>query len=109
MGIRAPHRAPTNYKNMQVFKIYWCDQHGQAQSQDCHQLTDALQLTEAKRREGMRFVTMVSESSQSVGQPGVAAVVDGQLPDGNDYTWSKAGRAGKVRAGDKIVAAKGSH
>lgn len=91
---------------MQIFKIYWTDELGQAHSQDCEKLTDALQMTEAKRRDGMRFVTMVSESSHSVGQPGVAAVVDGQLPDGSDYDWSKAGRAGKVRAGDKVLANK---
>ena len=32
-----------------------------------------------------------------VGPIGVSAVEDGKTPDGHDYEWSKAGRAGKSR------------
>jgi hypothetical protein len=41
-----------------------------------------------------------------VGKPGVDAVVDGKTPDGHDYEWSKAGRAGKPRRHDTVMAKK---
>lgn len=74
------------------FKIYWSDPGNRPHAQDCASLTEALALTESKRKQGTRFVTMVSESSQSVGQPGVSSVVNGKLPDGHHYDWSKADR-----------------
>jgi hypothetical protein len=46
---------------------------------------------------------MVAEDPSQVGKPGVDAVVDGKTPDGHDYEWSKAGRAGKSRKHDKVV------
>jgi hypothetical protein len=42
----------------------------------------------------------VAEDPSHVGKPGVDAVVDGKTPDGQDYDWSKAGRAGKPRKHD---------
>ena len=42
-------------------------------------------------------VTMSSEMRDMVGPVGVSAVEDGKTPDGQDYEWSKAGRAGKSR------------
>lgn len=89
-----------------LFKIYWTDAANQPHAQDCASLTEALALTESKRKQCMRFVTMVSESSQSVGQPGLATVANGKLPDGHDYDWSKADRAGKARRGDQVIATK---
>ena len=92
-----------------TFKIYWSDALNHPHAQDCAQLTDALALTEEKRKAGMRFVTMVSENSHSVGQPGVATVANGKLPDGHEYDWSKADRAGKVRRADRVIATKDAH
>jgi hypothetical protein len=62
---------------------------------------DAMKFMEARRREGARFVTMSNEPADMVGGFGVSSVVDGKLPNGEVYDWSKAGRAGKVRASDR--------
>ncbi len=86
-----------------MFKIYWTDASGQSQGVETADLVQALQLTKDKRDEGHTFVTMVSENPQHVGKAGVTAVVDGKTPDGQTYDWSKAGRAGKPRKGDKII------
>jgi hypothetical protein len=49
---------------------------------------------------------MVAEDPSHIGKPGVDAVVDGKTPDGHDYEWSMAGRAGKSRKHDKVPVAK---
>jgi hypothetical protein len=89
-----------------MFKIYWTDANAQACSQDEAMLTQALDIVKARRDAGHSFVTMVAEDPSHVGKPGVDAVVDGKTPDGQDYDWSKAGRAGKPRKHDKVVAVK---
>lgn len=86
-----------------MFKIYWTEAHTQACSQDEQQLTQALEIVKNKRDAGHTFVTMVAQDPQQVGKPGVDAVVDGKTPDGHDYEWSKAGRAGRPRKHDKLV------
>jgi hypothetical protein len=45
-------------------------------------------------------VTSKGEMASCVGKPGVDSVVNGKTPDGEDYDWSKAGRAGKMRSND---------
>lgn len=89
-----------------MFKIYWTDENHQAQGEETADLVQALQITKDKRDAGYHFVTMVSENTQHVGKPGVDTIVDGKTPDGQDYDWSKAGRAGKPRRNDKIVTNK---
>ena len=89
-----------------MFKIYWTGPANEACAQDEQMLTRALEVVREKRDAGCTFVTMVSEDPQHVGKPGVDAVVDGKTPDGQDYEWSKAGRAGKPRKHDKPVAPK---
>ena len=86
-----------------MFKIYWTAADSEACSQDEESLTKALEIVKAKRDAGHSFVTMVAEDPSHVGKPGVDAVVDGKTPDGHDYEWSKAGRAGKSRKHDKVV------
>ncbi len=89
-----------------LFKIYWTDHDHQACAQDATEIVQALQITQAKRDAGYRFVTMASENTQHVGKPGVDTIVDGKTPDGEDYDWSKAGRAGKPRRNDRIITNK---
>lgn len=89
-----------------MFKIYWTGSHNEACSQNEERLTQALDLVKEKRDAGYAFVTMVAEDPHQVGKPGVDAVVDGKTPDGHDYEWSKAGRAGKPRKNDKILVNK---
>lgn len=82
-----------------MFKVYWTageDIYGQ----ELEGLNDALKLSECLRKIGCTFVTMVSEDPNQVGKAGVDSVVDGKTPDGEVYDWSKAGRAGKMRASD---------
>ena len=89
-----------------MFKIYWTAAGGEAFSQDEALLTLALEIVKQQRDAGHRFVTMVAEDPQQVGKPGVDAVVDGKTPDGEDYEWSKTGRAGKPRRHDKPAVRK---
>lgn len=89
-----------------MFKIYWTGPQNEACSHDEELLTKALQIVKEKRDAGYAFVTMVAEDPRHVGKPGVDAVVDGKTPDGHDYEWSKAGRAGKPRKHDKLIVTK---
>ena len=89
-----------------MFKIYWTDHDHQSHGHESADLVQALQITKEKRDAGCTFVTMASENPQHVGRPGVDTVIDGKTPDGQDYDWSKAGRAGKPRKGDRIITNK---
>ena len=89
-----------------MFKIYWSDASNTPYSQNEDQLTKALMIVKAKRDEGNSFVTMVAHDPNHVGKPGVDSIVDGKTPDGHDYDWSKADRAGKPRRGDRLIAKK---
>jgi hypothetical protein len=53
----------------------------------------------------LSHVTVCSEMSNCTSKPGVSSVENGKTPDGLDYEWSKAGRAGKPRRSDanKVV------
>lgn len=73
-----------------VFKIYYTDPVSDvSHSHDVETLSEALRYTEGFRKLGMTFVTMVSENTDLVGKPGVAGVVDGKLPTGETYTYTK--------------------
>jgi hypothetical protein len=89
-----------------MFKIYWTDEHNAVHGLETTELVQALQITKDKRDAGCTFVTMVSENPQHVGKQGVDTIVDGKTPDGHDYDWSKAGRAGKPRRNDKVITNK---
>ena len=89
-----------------MFKIYWTDNAQQVHGQETAEIVQALQIPKTKRDAGYTFVTMVSENPQHAGKPGVDTVVDGKTPDGEDYDWSKAGRAGRPRKSDRIITNK---
>jgi hypothetical protein len=89
-----------------MFKIYWTDADSQVHGQETAEIVQALQITKEKRDAGHTFVTMVSENTQHVGKPGVDTIADGKTPDGEDYDWSKAGRAGRPRKNDRIITNK---
>lgn len=72
-----------------MFKVYWTGSHRQPCSEDFADLGQALTHAQKMRECLMSFVTMVSEDPNSVGKPGVDAVVDGKTPDGEAYTWMK--------------------
>lgn len=80
--------------------VYWTEAHFGARSQlfTMTQMNDSLNfMAELRKRDGVDFVTFIQQNPDSVGSPGVAAVVDGKTPDGEAYEWSKAHRAGKSR------------
>ncbi len=89
-----------------MFKIYGTDGNNQIHAQETDNLVTALRITKEMRDAGYTFVTMASENPQHVGKAGVDTIVDGKTPDGHDYDWSKAGRAGKPRAGDRVISKK---
>ncbi len=66
-----------------------------------NELVEALKFAEALRREGRRHVTISSEPDGAVGRPGAASVEDGRTPDGLEYEWSKAGRAGRITRAER--------
>ena len=71
-----------------MYRVYYTDpQTNTAYAWDEFTLVGALNATEEFRNQGMRFVTMVSESPNQVGLMGVDSVEDGRLPSGEDYTW----------------------
>lgn len=73
-----------------MYKVYYTNQYGDARSYNEETLAEALATAEGLRRNARySFVTMVSEDPNSVGKPGVDAIVDGRLPDGTDYDWKK--------------------
>ena len=62
------------------------------------QMGEALKLCQTLRVDASNaHVVISSELRDMVGQVGVAAVENGQTPDGEAYDWSKAGRAGASR------------
>jgi len=61
------------------------------------QMTEALAQCQLFRNMGHDHVTMSSQLEGNVGQMGVDSVQDGKTPDGHEYTWSKAHRAGASR------------
>lgn len=73
--------------------IYWLDK--LTSLPGCHILTEdklseALVICNDIRNAGhSHVVTMAVENSNMVGSRGVAAVVDGKLPNGESYDWKK--------------------
>ena len=62
------------------------------------QMSEALALCQHLRKdERHAHVVISSELRDMVGPVGVSAVEDGRTPDGVEYQWSKAGRAGASR------------
>lgn len=62
------------------------------------QMSEALALCQQLRKDVLNaHVTISSELREMVGPVGVSAIEDGKTPDGFDYEWSKAGRAGASR------------
>ena len=79
------------------YMVYWTMSNGQPASAKHTDLNAALRHAELHRRQGMEFVTMCSQNINQVGKSGVDTIADGKTPDDEDYTWSKAHRAGATR------------
>lgn len=72
-----------------MYKVYWSLANGDISAKEIENLVEALNKTNELRREGFRFVSMVSEDLNQVGELGVLSVENGKLPNGDDYTWKK--------------------
>ena len=72
-----------------MYQVFFIDPFGEAGAVECLTLTEALKWANELRDNGNRFVTIASENPDSVGRSGVDSVEDGQLPNGEEYTWRK--------------------
>ena len=72
-----------------MYQVFFIDPFGEAGAVECLTLTESLKWASELRDNGNRFVTIASENPDSVGRPGVDSVEDGQLPNGEEYTWRK--------------------
>ena len=72
-----------------MYKVYVTTPAGEVLGTEFVSMTVALSYAEVARKTHCRFVTMVSENPNQVGQMGVDSVENGKLPDGSDYTWKK--------------------
>ena len=72
-----------------VYRIYYTTEMGNVGAQDHTSLTEALAAAEHYRKVKCRFVTMVSENTDMVGQTGVLSVENGKLPNGDAYVYTK--------------------
>jgi uncharacterized UPF0146 family protein len=80
--------------SMQVTQtvLFYVDDAGRAQYEVYEgeaQLARALEMARKLRNAGTRFVTTTTVNAEHVGVMGVDAVVDGKLPGGEDYVWSR--------------------
>jgi hypothetical protein len=83
--VRIPSPAPND-----MYKIYFTNEYNEARSYNEDSLSEALKIAEGLRRNQRNsFVVMTSENPNCVGKQGVDSVVEGKLPDGNDYEWKK--------------------
>lgn len=88
--------------------VYWLD-HSTDTPECKHQVFDGELIsapvdfcTELRKREDVSHIDMCSENPNMVGQRGVSAVEAGKTPDGHDYEWSKAHRAGRMKRTDAL-------
>lgn len=72
-----------------MYKVYWTTPSGLTLGTEYLEMIAALDEANRLRSVGMRHVAMASENPNQVGQMGVDSVVDGKLPSGEEYTWSK--------------------
>lgn len=90
-----------------VYRIYYTDPvDNKAYAWDEKTLTGALSITERFRKEGMTFVTMVSENTDLVGKQGVVGVENGKLPNGEKYEYTKRdalSQRTKINLTDEVV------
>ena len=73
-----------------VYRIYYTDPDTDfPHAKTVGDLNEALRTSELLRKDGFKFVTMVSEHSNMVGQTGVQSVQNGKLPNGDAYVYTK--------------------
>ena len=77
------------------FRIYYTHKDTlHAMCVDRDTLNVALDMAAFLRDQGHKLVTIVSDNENLVGKQGVSGVIDGRLPDGTEYDWTKQNRVG---------------
>ena len=77
--------------NKTEYMVYWTDRFDIHHGMWADSLSQALIYVEQHRKNNCRFVTMCAENPDQIGSMGVDSVVDGLLPDGQEYVY-KTGR-----------------
>jgi hypothetical protein len=72
-----------------MYKIYWTSEDGSAKSEEYLEMVEALTRVNHMRTLGMSYVAMVSENPNQIGKMGCDGIVNGLLPNGEEYTWKK--------------------
>ena len=73
-----------------MYKVYWTNPDtNESHSKDFEDLSASLKECEQLRQSGRTFVTMVSENPNMVGKAGAGVIVDGKLPSGEKYEYTK--------------------
>lgn len=72
-----------------TYTVKWEDYDSQAHSQDCKNMSEAMELSKHLKDCANLQSEIVTDEFVLVGSMGSNVVVDGKLPDGNDYTWFK--------------------
>lgn len=79
--------------NNTTYTVYWMFDSIRPNAVQMTNLTEALQFVETLRKESVNrkasAITMCSENTNQVGKMGASGVVDGKLPNGEVYTYTK--------------------
>lgn len=88
--------------------VYWMEPHFGSRHRpfEMNEMSEALVFMNERRAIDLRHVSMSVENPDMVGSKGVDTVADGKTPDGQDYEWSKAGRAGRTKRGSELIPAR---
>ena len=63
-----------------MYKVYWTDLFGEAQSCEIQQLQNTLVYVDLLRKQGYNYVTMVSDYADMVGKPGASGAGTEYVP-----------------------------
>lgn len=77
-----------------TYTVKWEDYDNQPHSQECKDMPAAMELSKHLKDKANLQAEIVTDEFVLVGSMGSNVVLDGKLPNGADYTWTK-------RRGDK--------
>lgn len=72
-----------------TYTVKWEDYDSQPHCQDCKDMTEAMRLSKHLKDKANIQAEIVTDDFVLVGAMGSNVVLDGKLPNGNDYTWFK--------------------
>lgn len=72
-----------------MIKVHWKDENRTAQEQETKDLWQAMALSKHLYNNEGITAEIIADDIIMIGAMGASGVVDGKLPDGNDYLWVK--------------------